>query len=187
MIDIIFPQNNEKEFIAIAEKLDFSGLIFIYPYQKNINPQEKITELQKSTKLKLSFGLIAEQEDILKAKNKSDFVITNSANQKTFEKLKPNLIYNLESNPKKDSLHYRLSGLNQVLCNLANQNNIIIGFSINSILNSKDKQQYLGRIMQNIQFCKKYKIKTKLASFATNPYEMKAAKDLSSLGIVLGL
>jgi RNase P/RNase MRP subunit p30 len=42
-------------------------------------------------------------------------------------------------------------------------------------------------MMQNIDFCRKYKIKTAIASFARNPYEMRGPRDLMSFGIVLGM
>ena len=31
MIEIVFPKNNEKEFIKIAKKLGYNSLFFIYP------------------------------------------------------------------------------------------------------------------------------------------------------------
>ena len=45
MIDIVFPNGNEKEFISLAEKLGFKALCFVYPKKKDLS------ELQKKTKL----------------------------------------------------------------------------------------------------------------------------------------
>lgn len=189
-MDIIFPNKNEKKFIEIAEKLYIKELYLIYTYQKNINPIKELVEsLQQTTKIKLKLGLIAQPNDISKAKNLCRFVISISSDndQKTMEKLKPSLIYDMEYSTQRDPMHLRASGLNQVLCKLACQNDIIIGFSFSSLLNA-DKQKaaiILGRIKQNLRFCRKYNVNTLIASFAKDPYEMRAEKDLNSLISIL--
>ena len=38
MLDIVFPQNNEKEFIKVAKKLDYDSLCFVYSIT-NFKPQ----------------------------------------------------------------------------------------------------------------------------------------------------
>lgn len=187
-MDIVFPQKNEKEFIQIAEKLKTKQLFLIYPYKTDIWDYKTIIQkLQKNTRINLKLGLIAAEKDILKAKKLCNFVITQSTekDQHTLEKLRPSLIYNLESSERRDKFHYKLSGLNQVLCNLAHKNNIIIGFSFSTLLNSKKRQVLLGRIIQNLKLCKKYKVKTLLASFAKKPFEMRSEKDLKSLKNIL--
>lgn len=190
MPDIIFPNNNEKEFIKVAERLETKEMFFIYPYKKNVlEHREKIKLLQSSTKIRLNLGLIANPLDIMKAKNVCSFIITESSekDQYVLEKQKPSLIFNLEASERRDKTHYRTSGLNQVLCTLAYKNNITIGFSFSSLLNSKLKQRaiLLGRMMQNIRLCRKYKVNTLFASFAKHPYEMRPEKDLQSFQRVL--
>src|SRR3989338_6580410 len=59
---------------------------------------------------------------------------------------------------RKDFMHQRNSGLNHVLCALAKENNVAIGFSFSSILHAEKRAVLLGRIMQNILLCRKYKI-----------------------------
>jgi len=181
-MEIVFPQDNEKEFIALAEKLNIKELCLVYSL-KNKDKKQEITKLQLKTKVKLKFGIIAEAKEIQKAKNISKFVITSSStnDQQTLEKHKPNLIFNLENSLQKDKLHYRNSGLNQVLCNLAHENKTTIGFSFSEILNSKNKTRLLGRIIQNLKLCKKYKLNCILVSFAKKPFEMRNEQDLKSL------
>ena len=187
MIDLVFPKDNEKEFIKKAEILDYKALCFIYPC--SLNPKQKISLLQKNTKLKLYFGLQASAKDILKVKKISDLIIVKSSisDQKILEKLKPDLMYDFELFPGKDPLKYRASGLNHVLCRFAQKNKTIIAFSFSSILNSKNKAKILGRIMQNIRLCKKYKVNTSIASFAKYPYEIRSPHDLISLLITLDI
>jgi RNase P/RNase MRP subunit p30 len=42
-----------------------------------------------------------------------------------------------------------------------------------------------GRIMQNVRLCRKYNVIMALASFASEPYDMRNPSDLASLGLIL--
>jgi len=86
-------------------------------------------------------------------------------------------------------MHFRASGLNQVLAAIANKKKKIIGFNFNAILNTKGmlRSQLLGRMKQNVKLCRKYKVEMALASFAANPFELKAEKDLQAFGETLGM
>tara|TARA_Y100000310_G_C20601434_1_gene773260 strand:+ start:528 stop:1052 length:525 start_codon:yes stop_codon:yes gene_type:complete len=90
-------------------------------------------------------------------------------------------------NRRKDFMHHRDSGLNQVLCKLAKERNIAIGFSFSAILKSKNLPEDLGRIIQNIKLCRKYKVKMVIASFAKNKNEQRNIKDIQSFFKVLGM
>ncbi|MBR9692060.1 hypothetical protein GOV06_04710 [Candidatus Woesearchaeota archaeon] len=190
MTDISFPNKNEEKFIKIAKRLHTKELYFIYNYQKDIAKlKHKLQELQKTTKTKLKLGILTSPSEIPRAKKLCDFVITESSqkDQHTLEKLRPKLIFNFEKSEKKDKSHYRISGLNQVLCNLAAQNNITVAFSFSEILNASKKRRIiiLGRIIQNLKFCKKYKVNTILASFAKQPFELRDEKTLKAISSVL--
>jgi hypothetical protein len=187
MFDIVFPSENEKEFILIAEKLSIKELYLVYDYKKG-EDYFFIDEF-KNDKVKLKLGLIAKDNEILKAKQVCDFVIAESSDndQDVLEKFKPNLMFDFENSKLNDKTHYRRSGLNQVLCKIAAENDIIIGFSFNSLLKCTGARRavLLGRMMQNINICRKYKVKIGVFSFALKPYEMRSGKDLESLGRVL--
>ena len=188
-IDIVFPNKNEKKFIEIAEKLDFDGLCFIYKFQKLDSINKKLNELSKNTKLKLFTGLIADQRDINKAKKFSNLVLTKSTekDQHILEKSPPDILFNMEAFAKRDPTHFRASGLNQILCKLASKNKVIIPIPLKIISDAENKPLIIGRIMQNIKLCKKYKVNQAICSFAEKPYQMKATNDLISLGISLGM
>jgi len=190
MTDIVFPNKNEEKFIETAERIGTKEVYFIYAYQKNIGElKNKIQELQKATKVKLNLGLIAGSKDILKAKRICNFVIAESSDddQHVLEKLTPSLMLNFEKSEKRDRFHYRVSGLNQVLCKLAAKNEVVIGFSFSELLNAPKFKRavLLGRMMQNIRLCRKYKVKTLLASFAKTSFEMRDERILKSLYSIL--
>ena len=186
MIDIVFPDRNEKEFIEIAEKLGFKGLIFVY------SDSSKCADAQKlGTKLKILTALVADQKKIQQARQKSKLVFMKSTGDDrfAFEKSKPDLVFELEEAQKHDYIHQRASGLNHILCDLAKKNNVGIGFSFSSVLNSSGmlRAQIIGRIQQNISLCRKYKNKVVIASFARNPFEMRSPQDLASFFVTIGM
>lgn len=116
-------------------------------------------------------------------------VVGSKRNRITVETKNVDVLLSPEKGVKKDSLHYRNSGLNHVICKLAKKNNIAIGFNFNDILTSGGlkRAEILGRMMQNVKLCRKYKLRMVIGSFARNKWEMRARNDLISFGIVLGM
>ena len=58
---------------------------------------------------------------------------------------------------------------------------------INSAINGEKKDILIGRMIQNIKLCKKFKVKTAIASFASSPYGMRSPHDISSFFRILGM
>ena len=77
----------------------------------------------------------------------------------------------------------------KIICELANKNNVAVGFSYGSLFNRNPiiSSQIIGRMMQNITLCRKYKVKTITASFSQNPYGLRARHDISRLFAMLGM
>ncbi len=186
MIDIVFPSKNEKEFIEIAEKLGYFELILVYNNKKDIPDFSKF-----KTKLKLKTALLSPQKKVQSARTKSRLVFTKAVedNRLAFEKSKPDLVFAIEEVQPRDFMHQRGSGLNHIMCRFAKENNVKIGFSFNSILNSSamSRAQIIGRMQQNIMLCRKYKCRMVIASFAKDPYEMRSPKDLMAFFIEIGM
>jgi len=187
--DIVFPKENEEEFLEIAGKLGYNSLIFVY--EKSAMISKNISELSKKYKIKIQTALVVEEKQIQKAKKDVSIVFVKSTGNDrwVFEKSQADVIYGLEAAQRKDFIHHRASGLNQVLCKIASVKGKKIGFDFSTVLNSKGmlRAQIIGRMMQNVKFCRKYKVKTVLESFAKNPYEMRAPKDLEAFGKIIGL
>jgi len=119
--------------------------------------------------------------------NLKEFNVREGSDRKFFEDKNVDIILSPEKEVEKDTFNSRNSGLNQVLCNLANKNNIAIGFSFNEIIHSKNIPNTLGRMMQNVFLCRKYKLKTVLGSFANKDIEIKNKSELMSFGKVIGM
>lgn len=183
--DIVFPKNNEHEFIAMAKKLGYSKLCFVY------DDPEKIKEARKKYKDNslIIFGVIGTYRTIPKVRNTADLVIVESSDsdRKLLENSEEIILVNVEETKKSDFMHQRASGLNHIMCSLAHKNDITLAFSFSKILNAPKRAELLGRIKQNIKLCRKYKVKTRIASFAETPYEMRSPRDLIDFFSNLGM
>lgn len=182
--DIVFPENNEEEFVKLAEELGYDELLFLY---KGEIPQRSI-----NSKIKIRTGVIALPKDIEKAKRKAGIVVVKSSYEQdrwVLEHSKADILFGLEESQRKDYMHHRGSGLNQVLCKIAADRGKTLGFSFSSVLNAESwmRARIIGRMMQNARFCRKYKVNTVLASFAKSPYEMRHAKDMAAFKRLIGL
>jgi RNase P/RNase MRP subunit p30 len=130
---------------------------------------------------KLGFEKLLFEEDfkklkIVKGKNEN-------SNRAALEEKRNVMLLDPQVVPIKDHLHYRKSGLNQVMCGLANKNDIIIGFSLENLRDPVMK----GRVMQNIKLCRKYKAKMAILSLAKDKYSLRGVRDLISFAKTLGM
>lgn len=178
MKDIVMPHKNEKEFIVMAKKLGFTELIFLYIHK---------TQFYKSSSgIKITNFLITDEKKV--QKDIIAFVKAPQDARYVFEKSIPACVFDLELQ-KKDFMHQRGSGFNQVMAKLAKQNNVKLGFSFSTLLSASPIQRakIIGRIKQNIVLARKYKVDTVIASFTTNPLEMRSPKDLAAFFTVLGM
>jgi len=130
----------------------------------NINQALKIIRENKGKKILV----VAKDEDF---------------NRKLIEKGGFDVIFGFENLEIKDRLKQRSSGLNHVLCKLANKNKISIGIDFSKILslNEFSLSNYLGKIAQNIKLCRKYRVKI----IIINP--PKAKQELVSFLLTLGM
>lgn len=106
-------------------------------------------------------------------------------NRKVIEKENISLLM-LNLSKRKDFLKQKNSGLNHVLTKIIKKSNISIGINLDEIINSepKEKAKILGRLIQNIELCKKNKVKMHFISKENNKKDI---YDLKSLGLVLGM
>lgn len=117
-------------------------------------------------------------------------IVLGSRNNRTaIESKRIDILLSPERGIKKDSFHHRNSGLDHAICTLAKKSNITIGFNFNEVLTSQGvlRAEKLGRMMQNVRLCRKYKIRMLIGSFAKDKWQMRSRNDLISFGIVLGM
>ncbi|MBS3126509.1 hypothetical protein J4453_03665 [Candidatus Woesearchaeota archaeon] len=182
--DIVYPDKNEKEFIQMAEKLGYGALVFAYPLPSIPS------SLPSGRNVKLFRAADASFRELNKAKKEVDFVFCEKDlnSQLVFEGRMADLIYGFGLHEKQDPLHQRASELNQILCKLAAKNKVAVGFPFRAFLTASPLQQsfYLGRLAQNWELCRKYKVPMVIGSFARHPLEMRAPRDLISFFSLAG-
>lgn len=189
--DIVFPEKNEEEFILTAERLGYSAICFAYELGDVEKIRKRISELAGKSKLNVYLCFAVKPKDCAKARNYCEFVLVKSSgnDQDVLEKNDFDVLLDAELSQSRDAMHYRMSGLNQVLCKIAADKKRIIGINLRNILdyNSEDRQMIIGRIMQNVMLCRKFKAKMIIFSGARKPMQMKGHNDLISLMNVFGL
>lgn len=81
------------------------------------------------------------------------------------------------------------AGFDHVLAKLATKNDVAIGFSLEPLLraNPYEKVQILRFMIKCWQLVEKYRVPRFLTSSAENKWQVRAPKDLMSLGIALGM
>ena len=93
--------------------------------------------------------------------------MNDEINRTCLEHKKTTSLLSPEFGRTRDYVNYRNSGLNQILCKIAKQNNktIIENFSdLNT--DKKSKAMILGRMLQNARLCRKYNVKFILRNFS---------------------
>ena len=188
--DVVIPENNEKEFLEVASRLGIKKIYFLYDFDEY--DKQRLAGLGLiDKKIRIEFGFIVNQKNFKKAINHSRFLVAKSSDKDRFfiESNKIKMIYGFEELHKRDYLHQRASGLNHIICEIARQNNVAVGFSYSSLLGKSEQTSSLiiGRIMQNIRMCQKYKVKTIIGSFSHKPFELRAPHDMITLFNLLGM
>lgn len=180
MIDVVFPKNNEEEFIELAEKLGIKSLVFVYDSNKKFYKS-------KDNKIKIFNGL--EINDKNKGlKNTADITFAKGDdlnNRQIVESVKPDVIYSAEGSRSKDFIHQRASGFNHVIARIAKEKKVIVGFNFSDLLQGNDL--VIGRMMQNILLCRKFKLDVCIASFAKDPYDMRFLPDAKAFFETVGM
>lgn len=192
-VDIVMPDGNEKELIGMAKRLGYTHLILAYDLG-NKNEAQKLREnidgLQGAG-VALLLGLITKAQEIDKATGLCDIVLykADGNDRQAMERSARGIIFGLELVERKDSMHARRSGLNHVLCRICHEKEKMVAFSFGDVLGASSWQRaiILGRMMQNSDFCRRFKVRTSIASFAREPYGMRAPHDLIAWGIALGM
>ncbi|MBU0757962.1 MAG: hypothetical protein KKF44_07870 [Nanoarchaeota archaeon] len=187
--DICFPKGNEEKFIDIAVRLKTPALCFIYDAKTFGSAGKKNPEEPEKDKKRVKIfrgKFIASKKELQRMQKGPDLIVSDLIDREFVESKKINLHYGFENLVLKDSMHYRRSGLNQVLARILSDKEKLYAVSFSNIVSSKNLPTLFGRLHQNARLLKKYKCRVVAASFAREPYMMKAEKELLSVMSCLG-
>lgn len=152
---------------------DFNEMGFSRVYHAKLIVANNTKDLRK--KVNKEFGLV--------------IVLGSKLNRDVVSNAKVDILLSPDAGVVHDYLHSRNSGLNDVLCKLAKKNDVAVGFSFSDVLNCNgiERALILGRMMQNVTLCRKFKVPMVLGNFAFDRSEMRPPKDLLSFGVVIGI
>ena len=181
LIDVVLSQQQEKAYADLARTLDWKDVLFLSTKAKP-KPAPPSAGLQ---------GMLTKAQDVKKRKTEGLFVAVKAdpADFRSALEQGPDLVFGMESMVPRDPLHARASGLNHVLCAIAKRKGTLVGLDVGMLLNATQvhRAQLLGRAVQNIALCKKYRVPVVIASFARQPWQMRSPHDLLALAELLGL
>ncbi len=187
MIALCYPKKNEEEFVLLAERLGYKEICFIY--DESVVFQEVLSYIKSlKTQLKIYTGLL-NPKNIQKARQSVDLIFATKDFRFALEKQDVDIIFNQEIENPKDSVYQRQSGLNHILCSIAEEKQKIVGLNFSLLLGKTKSEQakIMGRFAQNIFLCKKYKTNLAVFCFAIKPDELRSPNDLFGFFLLYGL
>ena len=190
--DVVFPEGNEKDFVELAGKLDVDALCLAYPYngKKSVKDAKvRVAGMQKNGEIILKPVFLTSEKEIYKVHDLDELAVTDASgdSREIIARYRPDIVYNLELSGRKDFAKSRNGGLDKATCQFAEKNGVIAAFSFSAILNSGNLPVLLGRIRQNAMLCRKYGVKTAIASLSSDPLEMRSPHDLRAFLLSIGM
>lgn len=197
--EIIVPKGNYNKLLDRCISLGIINILIAYPFKEKDDIKKIKNNIEKNIKYKnlnLDYGLIIENKEnknllrkIYNSKNDYQLIIDASQNIEDLRYICENfqdiIIFNLEKNDRMDFIHQKNSGINHIIAKIISKNKSKIALNFSNYINAdnKSKKQIIGRIKQNLELCKKFKIEYLICSFASNVYEIKSS--LNSLELSL--
>lgn len=158
-IDIVAPKGNEREMIAMAERLGIRGLALFY--ESPLESHNRVEELKQQTQVRLYTASLKSADitvsDISRGNNKAKIIIGLAQ-------------------PLRHSFYKELADRGVAVC-----------FPLSGMLSSRHRQDVVENAMRNIRLCREHKVMVVAASFASEPYLMRAENDIRQLFLSLGM
>jgi len=169
-------KGNETELIAMAEKLGFRELILLHEHKKPLG------SVLSSAKMKIHQAALISTLNEISGIN-HEIMVFAPAQREFFESRRVEFVIDAEADSGKDLFFQRRAGLDEAMCKLAKEKTKTLVFDLRLLCDNAA----LGRMMQNARLCRKYKLKTIVATFASSPFQMRAPKDLEGFSRMLKL
>ncbi|NOZ80873.1 MAG: hypothetical protein GXP63_04320 [DPANN group archaeon] len=190
LFDIVVPDGNEEGLIRMAERLGYTGLVFLVAQQKLLGAEQaRLALLQEHTSLSLRPGLLLSGREMRGQRRDLTIVSRPQDPRLVIEQRGADFLLGVELLERRDRMHHRSSGLNQVLAKLAREKEVGLAFSFNAVLDAPDEvfSLLMGRMRQNIRLASKYGVAVRIGSLASSPLEMRNPLDLRAFYGLLGM
>jgi RNase P/RNase MRP subunit p30 len=178
-VDVVFPRNNERALLEMAQRLGTRKLILVYELtDPMIRDRKGEVEKLSSESVRTEFAVIAHnQQDVSKAVRLTRSVIGTRA--ELAEDSRVAYLMGLEDSSRDDFIHHRRSGMNQVVVAHANRTNKTIFLDLSLALDRERGPVYLGRLLQNTTIAQRRFGNVIVVSGAHEAMHLRAPRDRS--------
>jgi ribonuclease P/MRP protein subunit RPP1 len=189
--------------VKLAEQLGWDGICLTADFQdiKTLKVfSDRISDMRKETVMDLFSGAEITgksaqgfQKDSRKALDYVDLILVrgggDEVNRSAAECWEVDLLCHPEKLAEKDFMKQRNSGIDHVMAKFMAERLIGMEFNLTEILNSYGmlRSQVLGRMHQNVVLARKYSVSMILTSGGQGNWELRAPRDLISIGNILGM
>ena len=166
--DIVLPGAEPEKFLDVAEVLGYGNLVFAV---RDAQSAGLVTELiEHHAAGNVSAGLAVFGSAKMQLLGAVRILQCTSADvRKIFESFR-------------DAVIIAGCRLDQVACAAAARNNNVVCFALSDVIQGNP-----SNTIWNIKLCRKYSVRTAIASFAKSPLDMRAPVDIISLFTCLGM
>jgi RNase P/RNase MRP subunit p30 len=172
MQEFVIVNENEKELISRALELGWDSIVLLYKYSKDL-------VLPKISSDFVKVGVFLDKEILNKDFSGFEFVVALGTRFSKLPKGVTHVIFN-EFEDEKDFIHQRRSGLNHVFLK-DYKGKILIGYNIHP----NRQTAVIGRMMQNVKLCKKFKVEISLCSLTSGSINLRHVGDVNAFMRVL--
>lgn len=194
--DLSIGQNSVAEIIKMAGSLGFSSICIIdHVKDKNKDNLDNLREeiIRHKTDLEIYTGIEISTEDpeimrmrVKRLRDRADIIIVSGGNPKINRAAVENPRVDILAHPERGR---KDSGIDNVMAKLATENSVAIEFNFKFVLHSyrKVRSHLLSHMKTNVMLAKKYKTPIVITSGAESIFDMRAGRELASLGSLIGL
>jgi ribonuclease P/MRP protein subunit RPP1 len=186
-------ESSIEEIARRAKLLGYKGICFT-TYFDDKNKIKKTKEITSKLSEKIGIDIFigfearnaGELEKLVNSRREYDVLLVKGSdlllNRKAVETKEVDILTHPEYN-RKDY------GFNDVMAELATENNVAIEVNFREILNSSKntRANIMHKIKKNVELCKKYKASVIICSGAVTHWQLRDPKMLISMGCLLGL
>ncbi len=168
--DVALPRQNEADFIKIAQKLRLKGLIFLY---------EKVPAKAPEFSFPVQTAKLISKKELPHAAQlgRKGALLFGRGDRPLFENRHIRFLFSMENVPYPDHTHFRNSGMDQIYAKIARDKHKTVCLDLSQVLDSKQPEHIIGRMLQNRMLCDKYHVDAVVWSFATDPLRLRGADE----------
>ena len=177
MRDYIWYSDAVEDCLRMATRLGTTEVVVVFR-KSDLAAADRVKELDYG--VKVLTGLLVKSRAKIPSTWKAYDLLVGVFSRELMEDKRVSVILGGETMYRTDHTHYRRSGLNQVLCKIMRDSEKTYLFQFSDFL-SGDREQWLGRVLQNIRFLKKYSVKMAVGSMTEDAYGVRRVDDMKRL------